>query len=183
MSAKIILISGYCATGKSTFSQILSEKIHIPSLNKDTLKECLGDNIGSEQTSTIPKLSTTTVSLMIFMAEELLKANVNFILEANFKEHEIEKLRNLINKYKSECLTYLFKGDLQTLYKRYIERDQIRHWVHTACTVSVDEFIDSQKTLGEIKIGKMINVDSTIFSNVDYDYLICQAQDFLENNQ
>jgi len=48
MRNKIILVGGYCATGKSTFSLKLSEMINIPCFNKDIIKEVLGDGFGPE---------------------------------------------------------------------------------------------------------------------------------------
>ena len=39
MNNKIILVSGYCATGKSTFARNLSQSLNIPCFIKDTIKE------------------------------------------------------------------------------------------------------------------------------------------------
>jgi dephospho-CoA kinase len=47
MNKKIILVGGYCASGKSVFSRKLSSLLSIPCFNKDIIEEVLGDEFGS----------------------------------------------------------------------------------------------------------------------------------------
>ena len=54
---KLILIGGVLAGGKSTFSHIIGEKFCIPVVNKDRLKEILGDNIPTKNREENKKLS------------------------------------------------------------------------------------------------------------------------------
>jgi len=69
MRNKIILVGGYCATGKSTFSLKLSQMINIPCFNKDIIKEVLGDGFGPENKMVEKKGSTSTFLLMLHIAE------------------------------------------------------------------------------------------------------------------
>lgn len=179
MADKIILIAGYCATGKSAFSIKLGKELNIACYNKDTLKEVLADSIGGEHEDVIGKLSNTTFKTMIYIAEKMMASHNNFIMESNYKIREIERMKLLIEKYGYECLTYLFTGDLKVLHKRYIERDDIRHWVHLRGESDETDFINGQKQLGEIKIGKIINVDATDFNAVNYNSLIDTAKKFI----
>jgi predicted kinase len=74
MENKIILVGGYCATGKSTFSLELSKLLNIPVFNKDIIKEVLGDGFGPENNIVEQKGSAATFLLMLHIAEQILQA-------------------------------------------------------------------------------------------------------------
>jgi len=80
MSKKIIVIGGYCATGKSVFSRKLSKLINIPCFNKDVIKEILGDGFGPEDNMVFNKGSHTTFLLMLHTAEQFLQVEKSCIL-------------------------------------------------------------------------------------------------------
>ena len=65
---KLILIGGVLAGGKSTFSHILGKKFNIPVVNKDRLKEILGDNIPTKNREENKKLSKISFDLMMYFA-------------------------------------------------------------------------------------------------------------------
>ena len=48
MKNKIILITGWNATGKSTFANRLAERLGIPFFNQDVINETIGDKMGHE---------------------------------------------------------------------------------------------------------------------------------------
>ena len=54
---KLILIGGVLAGGKSTFSHLVGERFGISVVNKDRLKEILGDNIHTSNREENKKLS------------------------------------------------------------------------------------------------------------------------------
>ena len=183
MERKIILVSGYCATGKSTFSRELSEKLKIPCFIKDTIKETLGENFGPENNLVFKKGSTTTFYLMLYIAERFLQVGKICILEGNFKLHEIEKISELLQKYDSKCLTFSFKGDFDILFNRYVERQisEKRHWVHQTAGENAENFRNGhQKSgMGEASIGETISIDATSFKNIDYEHLFSVAKKFI----
>ena len=61
---KLILIGGVLASGKSTYSMILKERYHLTVINKDRLKEILGDNIYVATREENKKLSVICFDLM-----------------------------------------------------------------------------------------------------------------------
>ena len=65
MNKKIIIIGGYCASGKSVFSRKLSGLLNIPCFNKDIIKEVLGDGFGSENNMVSQKGSFATFLQML----------------------------------------------------------------------------------------------------------------------
>ena len=184
MKNKIIIVGGYCATGKSTFSRKLSRLLNIPCFNKDVIKEILGDGLTAEDNMIDKKGSNTTFMLMLHIAEQFLISKKICILESNFKLNESELIKILLEKYDCECLTFIFKGDLEVLLKRYTERGKTegRHWVHSTFGENSDSFekYHLQHGLGEVEIGKTIVTDTTVFDKVNYEGLYEAAEMFIK---
>jgi predicted kinase len=184
MKNKIIIVGGYCATGKSTFSGELSHLLNIPCFNKDTIKEILGEGLSPEDNMLEKNGSNTTFMLMLHIAEQFLISKNICILESNFKINESELLKKLLEKYDCECLTFIFKGDLEVLFKRYMEREKMgkRHWIHITFGENSDKFkkYHQKNGIGEVLIGKTIVTDTTVFDEVNYDELYETAKIFME---
>jgi len=183
MTNKIIIVGGYCATGKSTFAHKLSQLLSIPCFIKDVIKEVLGDGFGPENNMVEQKGSAMTFLLMLHIAERFLQTGKICILESNFKLREIEQLKVLLEKYKAECLTFIFKGDFGVLFDRYIGRDESekRHWVHSTAGENAENFKDGhlQAGIGETGIGQTITIDATSFAKVNYNDLFTVAKNFI----
>ena len=183
MNNKIIIVGGYCATGKSTFSRNLSQLLKIPCFNKDIIKEVLGDGFGSENNMVEQKGSNAVFLLMLHIAERFLQTRNICILESNFKLREIEQLKILSEKYNCECLTFIFKGDFDVLFDRYMGRDisEKRHWVHNTAGENADNFKEGhlRAGIGETGIGQTITIDATSFANVNYEDLFALAENFI----
>jgi len=186
MNNKIIIVGGYCATGKSTFSRKLSGMFNIPCFNKDVIKEVLGDGFGPENNMVVKKGSATTFLLMLHIAERFLQTGNLCILESNFKLKEMEQIKTLLEKYNCKCLTFIFKGDFNILFDRYMKRDiaEKRHWVHDTFGENIDNFTDGhlQAGIGKAGIGQTITIDATTFDRVNYDELFAIVKDFVIND-
>jgi len=179
---KLILVSGYCAAGKSAFSRELAARLSLPCFNKDTIKEVIGDGFGAENTDVHRKNSAVTFALMLHIAERFLQAGKVCVLESNFRLSESEKINALLAKYGCDCLTFLFTGDLDVLYKRYAEREKTeRHWVHLTVGEDRDFFVKGHLEGGfdKVKLGRTVCVDATDFAKVDYKELFSVAERFL----
>ena len=180
---KIIIVSGYCATGKSVFSHKLSEVLNILCFNKDTIKETLGDGFGADNNLVFLKGSLATFKIMMYFTEQFLYVNKTCILESNFRNSEIEQIKTLLEKYNSKCLSFLFKGNFDVLYQRYMKRDNIekRHWVHKSAGETKEIFEEMHKNngIGETGLGKIIDIDATDFKNINYEELINITKNYL----
>jgi len=186
MNGKLILVSGYCATGKSTFSRNLSRQLGIPCFNKDTIKESMADGFGAESKEVEFMGSRATFRVMAHVAECFLKIGKACILEANFKPQEGEQLDELAKRHGAECLTFVFTGDLDVLYDRYVKREDAgeRHWVHMSAGLR-ESFRDMhvQYNVGQIAVGQTVNIDSTVFENVEYEKFYEIAGAFVKEGQ
>ena len=162
---KLLLIMGDLATGKSTFANILSKRYDTNVFFKDSIKEVLGDTIGFSNREENKKLSNATMELMFFIFSEFGKLNKNLILESNFHTIELERLHKLAFENNYEVLTLVLRGDVEILYKRYLNRmhNENRHPVHLSTTLDVfddfkgyTEYLRTEQILGN---AMYINAD------------------------
>jgi len=176
---KLILIGGVLAGGKSTFSHIIGEKFCIPVVNKDRLKEILGDNIPTKNREENKKLSKISFDLMMYLASTEGDA---LILESNFKDYELSELSGLVSQHNTEVLSLFIDGDDKVLYSRFHKRlGENRHPVHKSQDFThIEDFI---ATLDELRAasypGEVICVDCTDFSYQTDLHLIGKIKDFL----
>ena len=178
MKNKIILVTGWNATGKSTFANNLAERLGVPFFNQDGINETIGDALGPESYEVYKKGKEVTFLLLMHIAERFLQVGKICILENNFIQPEAEKIKILLEKYNCECLTYMFSGDLDVLGERYFNRE--RHWVHAkARDAGVMRRYPEARKLMNVEIGHMINVDATSFEKIDYESLFFAAENFL----
>ena len=161
---KLILIGGVLAGGKSTFSHIIGERFGISVVNKDRLKEILGDNITTANREENKKLSVIAFELMSYLAEGEGSA---LILESNFKDYELKALKEKCDTAGCDVLSVFLDGDDATLHSRFIKRlGENRHPVHKSQDFSrLEDFTD---TLNELRaaeyFGEILCVDCTDFS-------------------
>jgi hypothetical protein len=142
-----------------------------------------GDGFGPESGEVFKKGSYVTTLLLIhYIAEQFLQVGNICILESNFVVQEINELKIVLEKYNAECLLYVFKGDLDVMFDRYVERE--RHWVHKLVS-DRDGFknvMAERFGLENAETEQKITVDTTSFENVDYENLFAAAKRFIENN-
>ena len=91
-----ILVTGIPAAGKSTMAQRLSEYFGIPVISKDKIKELMYDDIGFHSRGEKVKLGVASMNIMYYMAAQLMKNNLPFILENNFENDSKEPLMNIL---------------------------------------------------------------------------------------
>ena len=189
MKNKLILVAGYPAAGKSTFSRELSQRFNIPCFNKDIIREVMADGFGAENEEVLnrdKKGSAVTFMLMLHIAERFLQTGNICILESNFQIlhplplSESEQIKKLLDEYNAECLTFVFKGELDVISERYFNRDKERHWVHgKAADKDSIKYYCINTRLGEIEIGQTITVDATSFSDINYNDLYGITEKFI----
>ena len=68
--SSVVLITGFLATLKTTVSQRLSKDLSILCLNKDTLKEHLGDTVGFHNREENLNLSKATFAMMYHLLRQ-----------------------------------------------------------------------------------------------------------------
>lgn len=182
---KLILITGDLATGKSTFAGILSEKYGITVMYKDKIKEVLGDTVGFTNREENLRLSLATMELMIYGFGELARLGKDAILEANFKEGEMERLHRIARENGYSVLTLKMSADIDIIYKRFMNRieNENRHPVHISGFDSYDSLkYYVEKGREQRTFGQVIEVWADDFSYQKDDDLLRKIEDFLNEN-
>ena len=188
MKNKIILVSGYCAAGKTTFSRNLGKKLNIPCFNQDTIDEKICDGFGYE--SKVFEMGSEKIAfeLILHIAEQFMQAGQLCILESVFTLKSIEKFKILFEKYNYESLLFIFKGDVDVLLERYIERDKRgeRHWIHApadnpgARNWFMNHMSEMYDGLEESEMNQKVIVNATDLKKLNYDELYDIAKNFIK---
>lgn len=191
-----ILVAGIPAAGKSTMAEVISERLKLPVISKDGIKELLFDNVGFQSRAEKVNLGIASMEIMYYAAGQLMKAGQPFILENNFEssEHGVE---NLLEKYQYSALTITLTGDYKVIYQRFLERESSpdRHRGHVvndcypekennlkiikAKTISYERFVRGIEQRGFDVFcvdGRQIKVDTTDFSKMNMEELFSQIE-------
>lgn len=185
-----ILVTGIPAAGKSTMAQRLSEYFGIPVISKDKIKELMYDDIGFHSRGEKVKLGVASMNIMYYMAAQLMKNNLPFILENNFENDSKEPLMNILQQYAYTAITVTLTGDYRKIYQRFVERnsspDRHRGHVVNDCypedtpgrevkIISYESYVKGITTRGMDSFtanGPHILVDTTDFDKVKIDALM-----------
>ena len=197
-----ILVTGIPAAGKSTMAKVMSEKLKLPVISKDTIKELLFDNVGFQSRAEKVKLGIASMEIMYYVAGQLMKAGQAFILENNFEYSSEQGIKSLLEKYQYSVLTVTLTGDYRVIYQRFLERENSpdRHRGHVvndcypekkennmktlkAKTISCESFIRGIEQRGSDVFcvnGRQIKVDTTEFSRINMEELFSRIEAWKE---
>lgn len=190
MNRKMIVIEGYLASGKSTFALQLSKSLLVPYLIKDTFKIALCKNVSVANRTESSVFSAVTFDGMMYVAERMLETGAPIIIEGNFvpagvkRVDEAGAIKRLVDQYHYASLDFKFMGDTHVLYQRFLEREKTveRGEVNKmGMDVPYDMFDQLCRNLDGFDIGgETVCVDTTIFSNVDFNAYINLAKEFMD---
>ena len=181
---RLLLITGDLATGKSTFADMLSKRYDTVVFMKDTIKEVLGDTIGFANREENLKLSKATMELMIFVFTEFATLDKDLILEANFHKADLERLQEIATAHNYEVMVLVFRGDVNILHKRYLNRihNKNRHPVHLSTTLDIfEDFKKYVETARNEEItGNILEIDANDFSYQQDEKLLVEIDRFMK---
>ena len=182
---KLLLITGDLATGKSTFSNILSQRYKVNVFCKDSIKEVLGDTIGFKNREENKKLFNASMKLMFFIFSEFAELGKDLILESNFHTEELEGLHEIARNNNYEVLTISLYGNVKILHERYMNRiNENRHPAHLSATLDVfEDFKRCSDYLTNVeKPGEVIRVNADDFAYQSNPDLLTELDQFMEEN-
>ena len=184
-----ILITGIPASGKSTLSRQLGQRLNLPVISKDDIKERLFDDIGFASRAEKVQLGVTAMHLMYDMAHRLMQCGQTFLLENNFENASRAELDALLREYGYQALTITLTGDYRVIYQRFVERDRSagRHRGHVVndCypekepgrmvqPLSFEAFVSGivERGMDTFAAGERLTVDVTDWNCVDTDAIV-----------
>jgi 2-phosphoglycerate kinase len=176
---KLLIIAGNLAALKTTISKKISERLNIPCINKDDIKELLVDAIDFKTREENLKLSQATFQLIKYFCDRCGKAGKDLIIESNFKPHEIKELLDYISIDLANVKMIFLTGNPESLYERYLARQETRHRAHKSTgLISYDNFKKSQLSAQDFRFKEILEIDTTAFTDEDLENLVLIIEEF-----
>lgn len=176
--AKLIIVGGSLATGKSTLSKLLAEKLEIQRVSLDEIKETLFDVGGYRDREWSKAIGRLAFPIFRDLVGLHLEYGESVVAEATFLwPTDLEWLQEFSQRYKVELVQIWLTADPLVLRERFVKRSQSeRHPGHNDTLESVMEEFDQRffnKSFIPLPIsGKTKIVDTTDFDTVDHDEIL-----------
>jgi predicted kinase len=161
---RLIVVTGPPGAGKTTIAAALRERLGLPLIAKDALKEALAEALevaGDRHAS--QWLGVATFRIQFGIVRELLEMGVSLIAEGNFRVGWFEGLPP------AELVQVHVSAEPETLRERMLARDSQRHPVHYD-REAADE-IAERAAAGEWDAlplgGTVIAIDTTNWPDLD----------------
>jgi predicted kinase len=161
---RLIVVTGPPASGKTTIARELRTRLGLPLVEKDTLKEALGSELGITDRARSHELGAAVYEVLGIVVKELLTNGVSVIAEANFT------LRSTLfdELPPAEIVQIHVTAAPETLRSRLRERHD-RHPVHYD-REAADE-VTTRAAAGEWPAlplaGRLIEIDTTDWPDLE----------------
>jgi predicted kinase len=153
----VVVVTGPPAAGKTTIARVIAERLRLPLIAKDTIKEALFDGLGTGDLAWSQQLGEATYLAMLAIAEESVAAGSNVVLEANFIRGGESRLAALPARFvQVHC-----SAPLEVLVERYASRE--RHPGHVD-SERIDALRDAVETGRHQPLdlpGELIRIDTS----------------------
>lgn len=173
---KLIIVNGLPATGKTFLSSQISEKLDIPKIAKDDIKEFLFDKLSVKDREWSRSLGMASNDFLYELADIMLSKNYSLIIENAFEyKFAKPKFEELIEKYKPDVFELYCHTDKDLRRGRFVERNISgqRHVGHYDADnyLSNDDAEPTEK-YRSLNVGKLIKIDTSDFSNISVEEMI-----------
>lgn len=160
---RLIVVTGPPGAGKTTIAGVLRDRLALPLISKDAIKETLGDALefdGDRHESR--RLGVATFRIQYAVVSELLAAGVSLIAEGNFRAEWFQ------TPPRARVTQVHVTAAPGTLRERLLERDAHRHRVHydreaadeVAAAAAAGEW-------GPLPLhGELLEIDTTVWPDL-----------------
>jgi predicted kinase len=117
----LVVVTGMPSSGKTTIAESLAERLRLPLIAKDDLKESLFETLGPGDVAWSGRLGDAAYDLIFGLARAMLSSRVSLILEANFFRSQAPRFTAL----PEHVLVQIHcDAPLPVLLERYAARDR-----------------------------------------------------------
>lgn len=196
MKQTLVVVNGLPATGKTTLARAVADILGLPLFSKDDYKEIIFDDLGpkvGEEDDLSPfrqqewsrkwSLLVGEASRRILLrdVESCLRAGVSCMTDNFFRQEIFSKVfTDLCFQYGFGCVQVLCRADGEEVFRRFRERVESgsRHPGHDdgKLVVSARDFLLRGRLEPLILPGRLIEVDTTDFSQVDFEAIATEIR-------
>lgn len=183
MRPLVIIVSGAPCTGKTTLGRQIAAQLCLPFIHKDGIKETLFDSLGWKDRAWAQKLGSASYKLLYYFIKIQLQAGQSLVVESNFEPQVDSQLfLELQQEYPFRAIQIWCKTDSQILFQRFKARalSGRRHPGHvedlTYQNFQPDRLQSKHRALNIA--GRVIQVDTTHFHQINYERLCHDIQSF-----
>src|SRR5207253_2989476 len=122
-SMQVIIVNGVTATGKTTLTRYIANRLNYQTLIKDDIKEALVRNSSRKPNMRNWRyFEEKSLSQLYETLQEAITNNVNVIIESNFHKPEQKVLRQILDKTPTKEIYCKTKG--WVVLERYVMRKE-----------------------------------------------------------
>jgi predicted kinase len=185
--AWLIIVTGLPAAGKSTLAAWLGKQLAIPFIHKDAIKEILFDALGWSDREWSQRLGAASVELIYYFAQTMLMAGRSIIVENTFRpDLASAKLSALARQANAGTVQIICRASTEVVYQRFQQRAEagLRHPGHVDRQVLNEPKVSlDDRPLRLDMDGEVIEIDTTDFSQVQYESILAQVKGIISNHQ
>jgi predicted kinase len=117
----LVVVTGMPSSGKTTIAESLAERLRLPLIAKDDLKESLFESLGAGDVAWSSRLGNAAYNLIFELASRILAAHVSMIVEANFFVDQATRFTSLP---RHRLVQIHCDAPLEVLLDRYAARER-----------------------------------------------------------
>ena len=177
---RLIIVSGATATGKTTIAKQVADSLGYALYSKDIIKEALFDS-QTKASHGYFWYERHAKDIFFREIEKSISQDTSIIAESNFMKNDKRRLKSLLNKNVLVAEIYCSARGFIRL-RRFVSRGEgtIRHkahrdrrWYLAVFIECLLKYVGIEWPYGPVGIsGKMINVDTTDFSKVNFENIL-----------
>lgn len=178
---KLVIISGPEATCKTTIGKHIASELGFAYLSKDSIKEAMYDS-ENHNTWDFNWYESRTKEIFFEEIKKLVYKNKNIVVESNFMGNDRQKLSELTNSQTELFEIHCNSNGLKS-FQRFVKRNENkerhpghhdRRWylkvLYESTMHNIGINIKAHRITG--LTTKVLNVDTSNFSNIDYKSII-----------
>ena len=131
----LVIVSGPPGAGKTRLARPLAQRLNLPLLQKDGIKEQIGDAFGRDAGAASGPMGLAAIRVLFSTTMELLANRQSVVIESFFHKGVAESDILPLLEFANACLVHV-TADEPLLISRFERRMESpdRHWVHNDAT-------------------------------------------------